>query len=153
MKKIQLRKIAEGEFTYGERLELARILRDESMSEYSKAREIILCLHDIDMQPRELAELTPYIDKIVRDFGEWLEREHKAFYIPPTNEEKDAGIETLSKECGEMGNVVSLAEELHTTFEEVYKMPYLEYFARQKVHTERAKYERRLNKVYANKRK
>lgn len=145
MKDTKPRNIAEGEFTYGERIMLMRIMK-EDMGDYERIKEIIQLLHDIEPEPQDAVNLTEYVAQIIKDFGGWLEREQRELFIPPTPEEERAGIKQLSDACGDMGNVVTLAEEFKCSFEEVYKKPYPEVFTILKVRTERAKYERRLSK-------
>lgn len=147
---IELRDIKSGAFTYGERIELERIIRAE-ISDYERIYEVVQCLHDVRIEPENAVALEPYVARVLTDIAEWIEREQKELYIPPTNEEIQAGIEEFAKACGTIGNVVSLAERFCCTFEEIYKRPYLEVYAILKVSAERTKFERRLNDVYRNK--
>lgn len=149
-KKIELRNVGTGDITYGERIQLEHILRAE-MGDYERIHAVIECLHDIDITPDNAVALAPYVERVLTDITGLIEREQKELYLPPTNEELEAGIEELAKACGEVGNTVNLAEKFQCTFEEIYKRPYLEIFAIQKVGVERTKYERRLNKVYSRK--
>lgn len=148
----KLRDIKAGDFTYGERIQLGRIMADQEMGDYERIRQVILCLHEIDCTPQTASELADYVQSIIEGFAFWVEQERQQLYIPPTPEEMQAGIDQLSKACGDMGNVVTLAEAFHCSFEEIYNKPYPEVFTIQKIHTERAKYERRLNQVYLKKR-
>lgn len=148
--KIELRDIKGGAFTYGERIQFERILRAD-MSDYERINAVVECLHDIKIEPDNAVALTPYVERVLTDFVGWIEREHKELHIEPTKEELEAGVEDFSKACGDMGNVVSLAEKFQCTFEDVYKRPYLEVYAILKVGAERTKYERRLSKVYTKK--
>lgn len=145
------RDIRGGDFSYGERIALARVLRNESLTDYQRVRETIQVLHDIEVTPEEAAGLTEYVTEIIEGFCEWIEREANELNIPPTADEIQAGVDRFAEACGDMGNVVGLAEQFHCTFEEVYKRPYLEVFTIQKIHTERTKYERRLTEVYSRK--
>lgn len=151
LKNTKPRNIKEGDMTYGERIELGRIMRNEDMSDYERIRQVVLCLHDIDVQPKEAAELAQYVLQVIEGLSFWVEQERQQLHIPPTPEETQAGIEEMGKAIGDLGNVVTLAEAFHCSFETIYKKPYTEVFAIQKVHTERAKYERRLNQVYIRK--
>lgn len=147
---IELRDIKGGAFTYGERIQLEQILRAE-MGDYERISAVIECLHDIKIEPENAVALAPYVERVLLDFAEWIKREARELHIPPTNEEMEAGIEELSKKCGDMGNVVTLAERFQCTFEEIYKRSYLEIYAILKVGAERTKYERRLSQVYSKK--
>lgn len=153
MRKSILRDISEGDMTYGERIELGRIIKDQEMGDYQRIKEVVKCLYDVEVTPKEAVDLADHVEDILTDLVEWMKREHQAFYIEPTAEEVKANIQGLTKACGDMGDVVSLAESFHCTFEEVYKRPYLEIFTIHKVHAERTRYERRLSKVYMDKNK
>lgn len=145
-----LRDIKSGDFTYGERIALGRLLAQEK-SEYQLIKGVIEILHEVEITPDDALNLREYVATIIEDFGKWLERENTELHIEPTPEEVQAGVEQLSKACGDMGVVVSLAEKYQCSFEQVYKMPYVEVFTIQKVGVERQKFERRLNEVYRRK--
>lgn len=135
---------------YGERIGLVRILSDTTLGEFGKAREIIKLLHDIDITPHDAASLDGYIVRIVQGLNAWLLREKNECYVPPLPEQMQAGIETMSKEIGDMGGVVAMAKQFCWTFEQVYKMPYTDVFTIWKVDAEREKYERRYHKIMSN---
>lgn len=145
-----LRDIKGGDFTYGERIALGRLLAQEK-SEYQLIKGVIEILHEVEITPDDALNLREYVATIIEDFGKWLERENTELHIEPTPEEVQAGVDKLSKACGDMGVVVSLAEKYQCSFEQVYKMPYVEVFTIQKVGVERQKFERRLNEVYRRK--
>lgn len=148
-----LRDISEGDLTYGERIELGRIVRDENMGDYQRIKEVCQCLYDVEVTPEQAVHLTDHVAKVLTDIIDWMKKEQQEFYIPPTPEEERARIQDLTKACGDMGDVVSLAESFQCSFEEVYNKPYLEIFTIHKVHAERTRYERRLNKVYQERKK
>lgn len=150
---IEERDIAAGDFTYGERIEMLRIFRNDELSDYEKTKQVIKLLHDITLEPQELAFYAPYCVKVVQGLNEWLTREQSECYVPPTDDMIAAGVDKLSADIGEMGGVVSLAEARGWSFEQVLKLPYMEVFAIWKVEAAREKYYRRYDQVIKNKSK
>lgn len=138
---------------YGERIGLVRIMSDTTLSEFDKARETIKLLHDVDITPREASSIDGYIVRIIEGLNGWLAREKNECYVPPLPEQIQAGVEAMAKEVGDMGGVVSMAKQFGWTFEQVYKMPYMDVFTIWKVDAEREKYERRYHKVISSQNK
>lgn len=139
------RDIAGGNFTYGERIMLVRILTNDSLTDYEKTKQVIEVLHDTTLQPQELAFYAPYVAKVVQSINEWLKREQSECFVPPTPEQMQAGVEKFAEECGDMGGVVALAESRGWTFKQVLEMPYTDIFTIWKVEAAREKFDRRLS--------
>ena len=137
------RDIAGGDFLYGERIELVRIITNNESTDFEKIRDIMKLLHDIDITPRDAASLFLYVSKIIEGINGWLTREKDECYVPPTPDQMAAGIEKMAEEVGDMGGVVSIAEQRGWTFEQVLKMPYTEVFTTWKVNAASARYDQR----------
>lgn len=147
------RDIAAGDFTYGERIELVRILSNKDATDFEKTRSIIELLHNAKMNAVQLASHAEYVSRIVRDLNGWLEREKQECYVEPTDEQKEAGIEKMIEEVGEISGIVYLAELRGWTFEQVLKMPYNEVFSIWKVDAARERFERRYSNLLKRKSK
>lgn len=150
---LEKRDIEAGDFNYGERIQLARIFRNEDAGPYTTIADVIECLHDFRPTTDQAWELRDYVKEVHDAFAAWLQREATELYIEPTPEEVQAGINKLSEDCGDMGTLVSMAELFHLPFKQIYEMPYTDIFTIQKVQTARAKYDRRLADVYNKKAK
>lgn len=137
------RDIESGDMLYGERIQLARIFSDGQSTDFDKIRETIKLLHDLEVGPKEAAELQPYVERIIRAFNDWLEREQKECSVQPTQDQSAAGFQILADELGDMGNVVQIAEQRGWTFEQVLKLPYTEVFTIWKVSAANARFEQR----------
>lgn len=141
------RDIVAGDFTYGERIELVRILSNDDATDFEKTRDMIELLHDEKPTAEQLAMYAPYASRIAKGINEWLKREHQECYVEPTADQKDAGIEKYAQEVGEMGGIVYLAESRNWTFEQVLKLPYTEVFTIWKVEASRTRFDRRYSEL------
>lgn len=148
---LKKRNIREGDFTYGERIRLVQILKEEERDDISRVQDIIECLHGKRVSARSAERLTPYAVEISTELIEWLKREEKECSVPPQADAIKAGAQEYAAEVGDMGAVVDLAERFGKSFADVYAMPYTEVFAIWKVDAARARYNRRLEQVMKNK--
>lgn len=148
---LRKRDIAGGDFSFGERLQIVQLLRDEERDDIERARDILECLHGKRYSLRSTARLMPYVIEIAQSMIEWLKREQNECSAPIKPEAASAGAEQFAKEVGDMGSVVSLAERFGMSISEVYRMPYLEVFAIWKVDAARARFEQRLEQVIRRK--
>lgn len=145
------RDIEGGQFTFGERIMLGRIFREEEVPDIERTKQIIEVLHDKRVNTLQAIRLMPYALEVAKAFVAWIEREERECSVPPLEEAKQAGIETLAKNCGDMASVVDFAERFGWSFEQVYKMPYMDAFTLWKIDAERGKYQRRLQNVLKRK--
>lgn len=141
------RDIAAGDFKYGERIQLVRVLSKEDSTDLDKLVGIMQVLHDITPSVKEAATLTDYAKYVLEELNKWLMREQQECYVAPTSEQTQAGIDKLTAEIGDMGGVVAIAEARGWTFEQVYNLPYTEVFTIWKVGAARERYERRYNEI------
>ncbi|MDD2576586.1 MAG: hypothetical protein PHV76_03690 [Bacteroidales bacterium] len=68
-------------------------------------------LHNYDLKPNEYLKAIPYINEISEALLYWQEQENTLLKYEPTREDKQAGIEQLSKNIGELGTVKALAKD------------------------------------------
>ena len=66
-------------------------------------------LHNYNLKPNEYLKAIHYINNISEALLYW--QENTLLKFEPTHEEKQAGIEQLSKNIGELGTVKSLAKD------------------------------------------
>lgn len=136
---------------FGERLQLAAILRDEERDDIERTRDMIECLHGV-RPPKFIARLLiPYAVQVATSIINWLQREKNECSVPLLPDAQTAGAEQFAKNVGELGSIVQLADRFHCSFKQVYEMPYTEVFALWKFDAERAKFDRRLEKVIQSK--
>ena len=97
----QPRDIKAGEMTYGERLELVRALSDDSATGYERISRVIGTLHGFIPDPGQAAKLASYVEEVSEAVKGWLRREAEECHVPPTADERAAGVDLLAKETGE----------------------------------------------------
>lgn len=66
-------------------------------------------LHNYNLKPNEYLKAIPYINDISEALLYW--QENTLLKFEPTQEEKRAGIEQLSKNIGELGMIKALAKD------------------------------------------
>jgi len=155
LKRFKKRDIEGGQFTFGERIMLGRIVEaytKEPCSDIELVKQVIEVLHDQQISDEGAAMLSGYTQKVLEAFLQWTRREAQECAVPQDNEAKQAGVDRLAEEIGDMGAVVDLAERFGWSFERVYKMPYLDVFTIWKVDAARAKFQKRLSEVLKRKR-
>lgn len=148
---IKKRDIEAGQFNFGERIALGRIFREKNVPDIERTKQIIECLHNKKISTLQALRLLPYAIEVTKAFVAWIEREEKECTVPPLDEARQAGIDTLAQNCGDMASVVDFAERFGWSFEQVYKMPYMDVFTIWKIDAERGKYQRRLQNVLQRK--
>ena len=148
------RNIAAGDFTFGERIAMGRIFdTSKEMTDIERTKQVIYCLHDKTIDDREAEQWHEYALEVCEAYVGWVNRENQECSVPPQEEAIRAGIEQCAKECGDMACVVDMAERFGYSFEQVYKMPYIDVFTIWKVDAARARFRRRLDDVLARKRR
>lgn len=150
---IRKRDIAGGDMSYGEYIQLCRVLSQENADDIQICQQLIKTLHNKDIGVRAAKRLLPYAKEIAEGIIAWVQREKDECSVPPTNEQIAAGLDKLSKEVGDMGGVVAISQQMGMTFEQVYNLPYVEVFTLNKVESARIRYERRYTKVLERKSK
>lgn len=142
-----------GQMTFGQRIELGRILTDKGRSEAQKFRDALKCLHPEATR----AELRPTSAKLLywRDILEgiayWVKREGAELKYTPTEEEKQAGIAKLSKVTGEMATIMSLAKDYGTDPDDILSWKYAKVFNILFVNLQQHLFRQRLGRVYEKK--
>lgn len=112
-----------GQMTFGQRIELGRILTDLSTSEGRKAIAVMQCL-DPEWKTTEMPESIDYFAEVIDGLTYWVKREATELKYDPTEEEQSAGIGQLSKLTGEMGTIMALAKDYGKDPDEVLSWKY-----------------------------
>lgn len=120
MKKIDIRG---GQMTFGQRIELGRILTDAHLPEAAKMIAAMRCL-DPDWKTTEMPQSIDYFAEVIEDLTYWAKREASELRYEPTEEEQSAGIGQLSKLTGEMGTIMALAKDYGKDPDEVLEWKY-----------------------------
>lgn len=107
MKKVDIRG---GQMTFGQRIELGRILTDAHLSEAAKMIAVMRCL-DPGWKTTEMPQSIDYFAEVIEGLTYWVKREASELKYEPTEEEQSAGIGQLSKLTGEMGTIMALAKD------------------------------------------
>lgn len=96
-----------GELTFGQRLELGRIVADESLTELDKFKK---GLEALGCKGGTITERVAYWHEVLEGLVYWVKREAQLKYEPKA-EEKAAGIQELTRLTGDMGTVMALAKD------------------------------------------
>lgn len=150
---LQPRDIKAGEMTYGERLELVRALSDDKATGYERISRVIGTLHGFTPDPGQAAKLASYVEEVSEAVKGWLRREAEECHVPPTADERAAGVDLLAKETGDMGTAVALAKSHCCRIADILALPYTEVFTELKINAAGERYHRRLAAYYEKKRK
>lgn len=105
--------IKDGQFTFGQRIELGQIVSDPKTTEWYKFKACMACLHP-DYTIQYNVEEMEYWEEILEGIQWWIRREQNDLKYIPTPEEYAAGIEALSLMVGEMSTICAMAEKFST---------------------------------------
>lgn len=142
MRKVDIRG---GQFTYGQRIELGRILQDAKLSEFAKMEACMRCL-----VPKwsflNIRESIAWWPEVIDGLAYWINRENKELYKAPTTEEKAAGILDMQRKISYMGVITSLAKEFATDPDTILSWKYAKVFNILYTDMQRAIFHERLHK-------
>lgn len=122
------RNVAAAEFTYAQRIELGKIFGDEQRSEYRRLVDAYKVLYGYS--PRWLPFAFRYrrLQRLLEDFGRWIEIEQAQLDYKPDAAEIAAGVEELGKRIGAMGTLKALAKAYSTQPDKVLRWGYATVF-------------------------
>lgn len=143
--------IKKGDLTYGQRIELGKILSDTEIGDFERFAQTIKCLYDERPKPIDAAKLLKEYERIVEGIRFWVEVETQALHYEPTSEELAAGINEYSKAVGELSTLHSIAKAFSQDPDVVYNWKYSKVFGILLNDLESYKYQQRLQKVHARK--
>ena len=139
--------ITDGEFTYGNRIVLADIFKDENKSDYQKMKEAFREIYGYSCRWLPRRKRYRALIGIVDGFSEWIKREKMVLDYKPTQDQLNAGIEKYAQAVGAMSTVHAIAERFSTDPDVVLKWDYAKVFGVLFVDLERYKYQERERKV------
>lgn len=144
------RNIEAGEMTYGERIELGKLLASEK-PEVEKFEGMIEMLHGFKPGVKEYKKYVKYVNRIIDALNRWAERERRELSVPPLPEYTQAGYDKYIESVGEMATLVSLGAKFGKNPEEILEWRYTTVFMILKCEAEQENFNRRLQKVYSQK--
>lgn len=139
-----------GRFSYGQRIALGKILSSDA-SEVEKFEQVIKCLYDKTISPRQYKKWLPLFNEIVEGLSFWCKQEAAMLDYKPTPEEIRAGIKELGAKVGEFGTIKALAKAYNTDPDDVLKWEYAKVFGILTTDLEEHKFRVKLNEVYEQK--
>lgn len=143
--------IKAGDMSFGQRIEIGKILQDTEKGEVQKFKEIFKCLHDYEPKPTEYGKLVSYLDEIIIGIKHWIDLEATLLKYEPTSEEMQAGINELSEKIGEFGTIKALAKTFGKDPDEILEWKYAKVFGILYTDLEEHKFQMRYNKVIERK--
>jgi hypothetical protein len=141
-----------GKLTFDQRIELGKII-SSGCGQVQALRDVMRCLHDVEVDfgsETQLREYVAYFEEVVSGIAFWIERE-KLLKYEPTPEEVQAGINQMSKNIGELGTILAIAQAYSKDPDEILKWEYGKVFGIMYADFEKAKFQRKLNAVYERK--
>jgi len=143
--------IKAGDITFGQRIELGKILANNDYPELIKLEKVFMCLHGFQPKPKDYLSLMHYFSLIADGLKHWIEVESIMLKHEPTYEEKQAGIKELTKNIEEFGTVKALAKAYSQDPDEILLWKYSKVFGILYTDLEEYKYQVRYNKVIQKK--
>lgn len=104
-------KYEDGEFTYAQRIELAEVLKNDSLSEYQKMKAAWRVLYGWSARWMNPWRRVKAFGRMLNGLQFWVKLERENLKYEPTPEELRAGLQRLSEQVGEMGTIKALAEK------------------------------------------
>ena len=153
--------VTAGKCTYGQMVELGRVLdaafkRSEAGegNDVDTIKKLIRTLHP-DSSPSISTTNVRYAMEIASAVRMWRERENEKLKYTPSDEERAAGYEALSKITGPTGVASTIAEKfgVYGGPNEVFKWEYATVFMVLYIDLERYKFQKRLQDIRDRKRR
>ena len=126
--------IAGGAFTYGNRIALGDIFRDDSRSTYQKMRDAFVELYGWSPRLLPIGRRVKALRRVVDEFKGWLEKEQQLLTFEPEPDQITAGIKELAKAYSQDPD-------------DILRWEYSKVFGILFTDLEEYKYEKRYNKV------
>lgn len=120
---IQRIDIKGGQMTFGQRIELGRIITDKDMTDLDKMKEGMQCL-GAKWSLRNTSEIVEYWYEVLGGIKYWIEREQAELKYEPSAEEKAAGIAQFSLAVGEMATITALAKDYSKDPDDILEWKY-----------------------------
>lgn len=112
-----------GQMTFGQRIELGRIITEKELTPIDKMKEGMQCL-GAKWSLRNTSEIVEYWYEVLMGIKYWIEREQTELKYEPSAEEKAAGIAQLSLVVGEMATITALAKDYSKDPDEILEWKY-----------------------------
>ena len=120
---IQRIDIQGGQMTFGQRIELGRIITEKELTDIDKMKEGLQCL-GAKWSLRNTSEIVEHWYEVLMGIKYWIEREQTELKYEPSAEEKAAGIAQLSLVVGEMATITALAKDYSKDPDEILEWKY-----------------------------
>lgn len=120
---IQRIDIKGGQMTFGQRIELGRIITDKDLTDLDKMKEGMQCL-GAKWSLRNTPEIVEYWYEVLGGIKYWIEREQAELKYEPSAEEKAAGIAQFSLAVGEMATITALAKDYSKDPDDILEWKY-----------------------------
>lgn len=139
--------MAEGEFTYGNRIALGSIFEDTETSDYEKLKRSFREIYGYSCRLLPIRRRVRVLNDILKHLHEWVKREQELLHYQPTSEEVAAGIAEYSKRVGSLATIQAVAKKFATDPDEVLQWDYAKVFGILFNDLEEFKYNERYRRV------
>lgn len=137
-----------GDITFGQRIEVGRIISDNSKTEMQMFEETFECLYGSKPKigPTNVKKYLLEFEEIIEGILFWIEKEKTLLKYDPSPEEIRAGINDLAAKIGEFGTVKAIAKAYSLDPDEVLKWKYGKVFGILYTDLEEHKFQVKLHK-------
>lgn len=139
--------MADGEFTYGNRIALGEIFADDSLTDYYKLKKAFKEIYGYSCRWLPIKKRVRVLNDILKGLYDWVKREGQLLHYDPTSDEIAAGIKEYSKRVGSLATIQAIATKFSVDPDEVLKWDYGKVFGILFNDLELFKYNKRYSKV------
>lgn len=140
-------KYEEGTFTYGQRIGIGEILRNEDASEYQRLKDCWKELYGWSprLMPRRMRKRR--FDRMIDGIRYWVDLEAETLKYDPTPDQERAGIKNMFAQVGHMGTVKALAEKFGKDPDVILSWEWAKVYGILHADLKEYEYERRLTRI------
>lgn len=135
-----------GEFTFGNRIEVGRVMSDAKLTDLERLRGVMTELVPGWKLVNAQRDLLYYLD-VMEVVQQWAEREKKFLHREPSDLQKRAGVARFSERFGQFPTLIALAERFKLDPDTILDWRYAKVFNILVEDLERSEYLTRLSKL------
>lgn len=149
--RVRIYNYREGEFSYGQRIAISRIWREE-LREYEKLKLVWKELYGYDCRVIPVRKRVRLLLGLADGLRYWFDLEQRTLATEPTQEQLRAGIRELSEKIGDMGTVTAIAKDYGVDPDVVLTWQWGKVYGILLTDVEQYRYEKKLSDIMSKKR-
>jgi hypothetical protein len=141
-----------GELTFGQRIEIGKILVEKDLEDFDRFRQTYKCLYkkEPSLTITSARDAASEFEEIIEGIVFWIKKEAELLKYEPSPEEQRAGIIGLAAKIGEFGTVKAIAKTYGQDPDEILKWKYGKVFAILYTDLEEHKFQIKLQKIHTD---